>query len=834
MGAGNQCVHCNDARPEQWFIAHYRVSDNTCQPLSHHLRNCARLAGKFAGKIGLQKAGELVGLLHDLGKATDEFSRYIRSVTGLEAADGTDSIVDGEMKRGTIDHSSAGAQYAFRRLSSLGKESRFAAQIIALIIASHHSGIVDCLSPEGRDNFTQRMQKPDEETRLLEALSNLDEELRDYMDKLSSDPLLVQEINDAIKRLYEPDDDHESMMLKVGFLVRYLFSCLIDADRQDTADFEFPDRVHLRNDRGNVSWANLCERLEKHLAGLGVREEVDRIRQAVSAACLEFASHPKGLYQLTVPTGGGKTLSSLRFALHHARKQNMDRIIYIIPYTSIIDQNADVIRRILETEKVPPGSIVLENHSNLTPEKETPWQRVLAENWDAPVVFITMVQFLEALLGRSTRDARRMHQLANAVLIFDEIQTLPVRCVRLFNVAIKFLIKACGSSVVLCTATQPLLHRVEPRSMALNICPAQNMVPNRDDLFRQLRRVEVHDYRKAGGWSVEEVAELAQIEVEKTDSVLIVVNTKRSARELYEELRRRATAEVYHLSTNMCPAHRLTTLDEIKSRLKEKSPVICVSTQLIEAGVDIDFGCVIRYIAGLDSIVQAAGRCNRNGSRPRLGQVYIVNPAEENLDKLRDIRIGKECAERVLREFAATPEEFDGYLLSPKAMAQYYEYYFYRRSGEMSYPVSRKSQVGRDDTLVQLLSTNCLSLAAYARTHHQAGPNTPLVQSFMTASNEFEAIDAPTRGVIVPYDEGRRIIDALASSHTLAEQYELLRQAQRYSVNVYAHQLNILVRQGVVREVQEGSGILYLDERYYSKEYGLTEIESGEMETLEV
>lgn len=278
----------------------------------------------------------------------------------------------------------------FKSLLQLGEESKFAAQILALIIASHHSGLVDCLTPDGRDNFMQRMEKPDEETRLSEALSNIDERLRSRVDKLLSDPVLVQQVNTAIRQLCEPDDRRESLMLKVGFLVRYLFSCLIDADRQDTADFELPERVRLRSKRGSVSWSDLCGRLEKHLAGLGVGRDVDRIRQAVSAACLEFASHSRGLYQLTVPTGGGKTLSSLRFALHHARKHNMDRIIYVIPYTSIIDQNANVVRSILESQGEPFGSIVLENHSNLTPEEETPLQRLLAENWDAPVVFITM------------------------------------------------------------------------------------------------------------------------------------------------------------------------------------------------------------------------------------------------------------------------------------------------------------------------------------------------------------------------------------------------------------------------------------------------------------
>jgi len=281
----------------------------------------------------------------------------------------------------------------------------------------------------------------------------------------------------------------------------------------------------------------------------------------------------------------------------------------------------------------------------------------------------------------------------------------------------------------------------------------------------------------------------------------------------------------------MCPAHRMHVLDQIKSCLRPwdfglygpPKPVICVSTQLIEAGVDISFGSVIRYLAGLDSIAQAAGRCNRHNEQyPALGKVYIINPAEENIERLDDIRIGKEKAERVLGEFKDNPARLGNNRISPEAMEQYYQYYFYQRAQEMNYPVTANSSVGREDNLFNLLSVNSLSVDEYKRINEKT-PEIPLRQAFMSAAKSFEVIETVARGIIVPYDEeGKELISKLCSVQELEKQYKLIRRAQRYSVNVFPDVLNRL-REQAVREVQKGSGILYLDERYYSDEFGLSE-----------
>lgn len=814
------------------FIAHRREKDGEMQSLWDHLLETSRLSAAFAEKIGLPRHGELLGLLHDLGKASSEFDRYIRSATGLIDPD-EDDYVDAVEQRGKIDHSSAGAQIIYRALSKKNKGS-LAAEILSLVIASHHSGLIDCLIPDGVDNLSRRMSKSDEKTRTTESYGNLIDPLKRKVEEVLTDDSIIYQINQKLKSLQDKNDSQETFIFKTGLLIRYLFSCLIDADRINTADFEIPKQAKERNLGAVPDWDVLVKKLGRHLGEFTCRNHVDLIRSEVSDQCLRFAKKPRSLYQLTVPTGGGKTLSSLRFALNHAREHGMDRIIYIIPYTSIIDQNADTVRKILEDKTGDENhatNIVLEHHSNLTPEEETSRQKLLAENWDAPVIFTTMVQFLEALFGAGTRNARRMHQLVKAVLIFDEIQTLPVKCVHLFNIAIRFLVQNCGSTVVLCTATQPLLDKVEPISRALQITPEQQMTPNIKRLFKELKRVEVYDRRKTGGWTVEEVAELAKKELDETGSVLAIVNTKKAAVDLFQKLKTNVKAEVYHLSTNMCPAHRMEVLESVKKHLSDKKPVICVSTQLIEAGVDIDFGSVIRYLAGLDSIAQAAGRCNRNGLRSQPGHVFILNPKEENLGNLQDIKIGRDIAERVLNDFLSTPEEFDGDILGPKAMKRYYHYYFYARKEEMSYKVGANSGISRADNLFELFSTNKLSVDAYQRIS-QSQPSIMLRQSFMSASKEFQVINSPTRGVVVPYKEGAEIFSQLCAAKNLEKQYQLLKKAQRYSVSIFSHLFDELLQKKALHEVQEGTRVFYLDKRYYTAEYGLSKDPVGEMDFL--
>src|SRR3989338_5236552 len=809
------------------YIAHLREKDGEVHWLSHHLETVSKLSGEFASKVNMKEQGELLGLLHDIGKASQEFQQYIKSAIGLINSD-EDDYIDAAVKKGKVDHSTAGAQLICRELSQNEKEALFTVQVLSMCLASHHSGLIDCISPDGKSIFLKRMEKNKEKTHTNEVLGKISDEAKAKITANLQSEELLQNAVSQFKALRAPSDSNETLFLKYGLMLRFLFSCLIDADRLNTADFEEPALKKLRPYGNYEDWKILISRLNKKLKDFDSKG-INAIRQKISQECYDFAVRPKGLYQLTVPTGGGKTFASLRFALHHVDRHKMERIIYVLPFTTIIDQNADEIRKVLE-EKDKKGiylnRIVLEHHSNLTPDEETTKQKALSENWDAPIVLTTNVQVLEALFGSGTKSARRMHQLANAVIIFDEVQTLPVKCVQLFNTAVNFLVNNCGSTVVFCTATQPLLDKIEPKSMALPITTEQQMIPNTKQLFDDLKRVEVKDKTKAGGWSNDEIKELAGKKVVQSGSVLVVVNTKTSAREIYQQCKQIDSVETYHLSTHMCPAHRLAVLNQVKKCLDPKDPnsVICVSTQLIEAGVDISFGSVIRFVAGLDSIAQAAGRCNRHRERPTPGEVLIINPSEENINRLEDIRIGKENAKRLLGEFKDNPARFGNNIISPEAMEQYYQYYFYQRAKEMNYPVTANSPVGREDDLFNLLSFNSLSVEEYRRINSGKYPTIPLRQAFMTASKSFQAIESITRGIIVSYGkEGKDIVNELCAAYELEKQYKLIRRAQRYSVNVFPDVLRRLQDRGLVHEAQKGSGILYLDERYYSDECGLSE-----------
>ncbi len=815
---------------ERRDIAHERESDKAIQTVAEHLRGVSGLARKFASKIGLELAGELLGLLHDLGKYSNEFQTYIQSATERISPD-EDDYVDVVGLRGKIDHSTAGAQFIWQELGAGGALERFLAQVLSLAIASHHSGLIDVLAPDGTDQFRRRIEKNSEKTHFDEVCERAEPEVLSRARQIMRDTTFVARFKQVGADLFAKDlrgglDPlrNDVSAFKFGLLVRFLFSCLIDADRVDTADFENPRAALLRNNGSYPAWAALAERLEKYLATLGgSNSPVNLVRAEVAQRCLKRATDPQGLFTLTVPTGGGKTLASLRFALRHAQHHQLDRVIFILPYTSIIDQNAQVVREILEDSNPQAyAATVLEHHSNLLPERESWRGKILAENWDAPVVYTTMVQFLEALFAGGTRGARRHHQLARSVLVFDEIQTLPIRCVHIFCNAVNFLVENCRTTALLCTATQPLLGDLPDTTKGgLKLGRGNEIVADVPALFAKLKRVNVVDRTRPEGWTTAQLVDLARGEVERAGSCLIIVNTKRAAQELYCACKAALGYFVYHLSTSMCPAHRLRVLAEVRQKLGRES-LICVSTQLIEAGVDLDFGGVVRFAAGMDSVAQAAGRCNRHGHRA-IGNTYIVNPVAEVVDQLPDIAIGKEKTLRLLSEFRKDPGELGGDLLHPEVMKRYFRYYFFDRAEEMSYKIGM-DELGREDTLLNLLATN-----------RQVLPQSPcfqfepsLRQSFATAGRAFRAVDAPTTGLIVPYgEEGKRLIAALSSAFDVEKETTLLRRAQRFTVNAFPNVIRQLENEQALAEVKTGTGIRFVSERFYHEEYGLCTSTTG-------
>ncbi|OSI12560.1 CRISPR-associated helicase/endonuclease Cas3 [Neisseria canis] len=823
------------------FIAHVRRSDNTPQSVATHLTETAAIAKLLAAKLGLDLAGELLGLMHDFGKYSEAFQEYIKAVTGFDPDTDLDDILPGG---GKIDHSTAGAQWVYRRLKKFGAVKgspgktngmgELCGQMLGLCIASHHgAGLIDCLSPEnGETVWVKRFDKDDAETHLSECEQNADAAVKEQAECLASEALIKQIIT-VLRPAIEPMSvsfqqeratgeirtPHKIEEFYLGCFTRFLFSCLIDADRINSADFERENQKSLRRLTQKTDWQDAIDKLEAHLSQFEIRYPIDQIRRNISDACLNRAEDAQGIYTLTVPTGGGKTLASLRYALHHAKKHDLDRIIYIIPYTSIIDQNAQAVREILGDEWV------LEHHSNLDPEQQTWQNKLLSENWDKPIVFTTMVQFLDAWFGGGTRGARHIHPMTRSVLIFDEIQTLPVKCVHLFCNVLNWLTQYGKSSAVLCTATQPLLDKL-PKSELGELKLAENSEIMGDEqaknqLFAELSRVEIEFKSKSGGWSVQDAGRFLLEQFQTASSCLFIVNTKRWAQQLYQYCQEQNVPQeaLFHLSTNQCAEHRRAIFSVIKGRLKKGEPVLCISTQLIEAGVDISMACVIRALGGLDSIAQAAGRCNRHGEKAGKGKVYVLNLQEPNFEKvLPDIAIGQSNAERVLREFKGQD------ILQPAAMHQYFEYYFYKRSSEMVYPAPQSTS----GSLLDWLSDNRLNAYA-AKNNRRNKPFPLLMQSFKSAGQAFQVIDAPTRAVIVPYAAGRDLIAKLCGEWNPQEKYELLAQAQRYSVNVFPNVWRKLEEQQAVQEVLAGTGIYYLNERYYNDEYGLSADETSEM-----
>lgn len=802
------------------FIAHIRTEGNQSikQSVEEHLSNVSTLSSDNASKIGLAKAGELIGLLHDLGKYSEDFQNYIGSATGLINQD-EDEYVDSKGLKGKIDHSTAGSQYIWNFTKTKSQKEQIAAQLLALCVASHHSGLIDCLTIEGENSFVKRMSKADNKTHLEEVIRKAESETLEKINNLLDDPDCFGEVLKLLKKIALTEKNEKTIRFQTSLMIRMLYSCLIDADRHDTADFENPLNVKKRQDGRYISWELLIDRLEEKLMRFDSntdRNKVDQIRKLISDACLDRSIDNKGVFTLTVPTGGGKTLASLRFALHHAKKHKLDRIIYVIPFTSIIDQNAQVVRDILEVEKNEKGRIVLEHHSNLIPETQNWKNKILAENWDAPIIFTTSVQLLETLFSGGTRSARRMHQLSNSVIVFDEIQTLPIKTVHIFCNAVNYLTNYCNSSVVLCTATQPLLNKVDENKGRISFDKTNEIMPDIVTLFSDLKRVEIENKIKPEGWGSNEIASLAIEQTNESGNCLVIVNTKKNAQAVYEACSELVDYSVYHLSTSMCPAHRMNKLSEIRQRLG-KEPLICVSTQLIEAGVDVDFGSVIRFVAGLDSIAQAAGRCNRNGLR-EIGKVFVINPTEETIDSLIDIKAGKEVSARILRELKQADSGIPNEVINPATMDRYFQYYFYNRASEMTYPVD----VGRDDNLLELLSTNRISTGEYFRLNNKQ-PDIYFRQSFKKAAEAFKAIDAPTQGIVVPYSEnGKKIIADLFSQSAVKQQSVLLKKAQRYTVNVFPNLIKKLKDEGALREVPEIEVLVLSDPRYYHSEFGLS------------
>lgn len=758
------------------------------QELTNHLLGVSK---KMFGLAENDIYTEITGMLHDIGKYSGTFQEYIRS----------------DSNENKPDHSSAGAQWfssqLYNRAEQIGDEeikriAQLIARMISHCVVGHHSGLLNGISVGEGISLENRLTKTVEP-----YLNNIELEISKKIDYLVN--LLLSEENlDYICRWIDSDGNIAGRdEYSLQFAIRMLFSALVDADRLDSEQAGNPDQWKARISIKKDTFPVLLQKIEDHLGTLPSNGSVNKVRKEVSQQCKHAASNKRGFFDLTVPTGGGKTFASMRFALHHAINYGMRRVIYVMPYTTIIDQNADEFRKVLDLDN--RSTNVLEHHSNMEPQKETIESELLADNWDSPIVVTTSVQFFESFYKAKPSRCRRMHAIRRAVIILDEAQTVPVRYLKAVTWALEELVTNYSCSVVFCTATQPLLDSKRFDADALDnhrigVTNVRPIITNPQKHFLALSRVRVIPIDSEVPLSASDmVAKIIEKACEKK-SILCILNTKNNAKAVFKELKENENLadRLWHLSTSMCPQHRKDVIEIVKlltsycRKTGTKAPIV-ISTQLVEAGVNLDFDVVFRAMAGIDSIAQAAGRCNREGMMSQLGEVYYFR-ADENLRGLRDIAEAKLAGINTLSAIAdnaaLTQDEKDP--IGLKAVEEYFQRLYWSRASEMD----------SKEIVTRLASPRRL----------EEGADVP----FATIADEFQFIEKDTVSILVPYgEEGKSLADKLIKGGVLGL-YEF-RMAGRYSVQVFRNSFP----QFAPLVVETKSGWLVLADSKHYNETGL-------------
>jgi CRISPR-associated endonuclease/helicase Cas3 len=713
------------------------------QPLKTHLRNVASLARKFACPLQLEAEAEMAGMLHDFGKYRDEFQSYLRGERG--------SSVE-------TQHSIYGAAWALEPHQQLGT---------VVAVAGHHAGLHDLTD----------VQSAASKPHVLTALPELERRVESELGELPVPPGIPA---------------HVATDLSAEFYTRLLFSCLVDADRLDTAGWPVKSAEDVPLDAQLLLRQVEAERRRKHTANH--ESPLAELRNRVFDACLQAGSQPQGFFSLTVPTGGGKTLSAMAFALAHARTHGLRRVIVVIPYLSIIEQNAAEYRRVLGED------VVLENHSSVKPrddasEEEKSRVELVSENWDAPVIVTTSVQFLESLFAASPSRCRKLHRIARSVVIFDEVQTLPAHLLQPTFSVFRELAKNYGVSFVFSSATQPAFRRSAALPDGFAADELRELAPEPPELFRRLRRVNYHLPRGKETLDWPELADL----LAASPQVLCVVNLTRHAATLWEELTKRLSADArpIHLSAAMCSQHRLDLIKSIRERLREGQPCRVVSTQLIEAGVDVDFPVVWRAMGPLDSIVQVAGRCNREG-RLAAGSMHVFRPADP---KYLPPGVYRAAADQAAISLAGLGDNASESLATDSGL---FAHYF--------------------DSLYQVVNTD------YAQRGETSIQEDRALLRFREVARKAKVIDDSGQPVIVASDtHGRKfaapLIEEIRNRQLAPGQSRFtradLRRLQRFMVNVHSHKFQQLEGMKQIRPLLPNLELYVLEDGFYHPERGL-------------
>ena len=672
------------------------------QPLAEHLQNVAELSAGFADKFGAPELGHLIGLLHDVGKASDEFQMRL------------------EGRPGSVDHATAGAQLLAEQYGALGK-------LLAYAVAGHHGGLPNGIGHGKRSSLRERLALDVDDWHAIE---------NEVVFPNKNLP------NEQIPLFLAREEANEQKVFGATMLLRMLYSCLVDADFLDTEHVMDSERADARRYKG-MSLCQMRDALHAYMNSFGPADTpINRAREDIHAACVEAAELEPGVFSLSVGTGGGKTLASLDFALTHAVKHGLDRVVYAIPFTSIVEQTAGTLKSIFGNDSV------LEHHCNYEfDESDAPRsarERLAMENWDYPLIVTTNVQLFESLYSDKPSRCRKNHNLAKSVIILDEVQSLPDGLLEPCLAMLGELAKNYGSTVVLCTATQPSfgehwLHNVNPVEMV----PVER---RHEELLSKRVKIE-----SIGQINADDLTE----RLTDCEQVLVIVSTRRAASVLYDSLRQAVDEDgLYHLSALMVPAHRSAVLAEIRERLSCGMPCRVVSTQLVEAGVDLDFPTVYREIAGIDSVLQAAGRCNREGRRS-IGHVYVFDcqelaPAQKKQTWLTKMRaLGMEtCA--VCEQNGASP-------FGPDGVRRFFD---------------RRYDPGIAD---------CDNLAV-ARDFEDVGRFRSFNFPFEDCGENFRFVDDRGKPVFVPWDvRGLGILESLRSG---SADIGTMRAAQLYTVSV--------------------------------------------------
>lgn len=784
------------------YPAHIRKVDGKkyIQTVEEHCRGVAEIAAELLRDIGLEKTAYLAGVLHDLGKFSENFKNYIE-----KAADGE------KVQRGSVNHTFAGVRFLLEKHSDeqLSGFSDIVLEILAYAVGAHH-GLFDCVDDNNNNGFTKRIQKEG-----IDYLNAAQEFLKICCSKQDIEDLLKQSekeilpIFNKIEKLADNADakiQNTQITFYIGFLARLILSAIIEADRSDTSQFM---NGYSEKTVKNISkiWINCIKNVEQKLSTMPLDKPINQTRAQISALCAEAGNLESGIYRLNLPTGAGKTLTSLRYALHHALKHNKKRIIFTMPLLSIIEQNAGIIHDYIGNEE-----LILEHHSNIVETDENDEldkRELLVESWDVPIIITTMVQLLNTLFAGKTANIRRMQALCNSIIVIDEVQTVPDKMLSLFNLALNFLAKICNATIILCSATQPCFEKTM-YPLDKSVKDLITLTKEQETVFKRVRL----EYK--GEMDCEELADFAAGILEENNSLLLVCNTKNEAAVMFNLLCSKIKdVKAFHISAGMCTAHRKETIKEMQEALENKQQkVLCVSTQVIEAGVDVSFARVIRLLAGMDNIVQATGRENRNREFDGLAPGYIVRLKGEVLKGLSEIEAAKNAAANLLVKYKNNPQIYDDDLMSAKAVNEYYKSLYENvKSGYHDFYIESVR-----DSILNLMSCNGNVDSEKIPEYNKYFMH----QALKTAGGLFTVFDESSIDIIVPYNRGKEIIQEVFAVGD--KDYEklkaILKEAKLYTVSLFKYQKIKLEEQGALIFVPN-AGVYILQDGYYDELTGL-------------